>query len=171
MFLTHDSRWTHWHLSRLGEGGSLSAAIFNFSLTMAGLLVALLGYKMAEEIRFFQPHRGAAHLQAIFVFVGVCWLGVASFPFDKFQLIHHIFGYAQFAAIGYAMLRLQHLCPRFSARTYGIGYLAALTTGILMALFHLTHFTTLLIVELTGQFFIYIWILSMASDRHNDLQK
>jgi hypothetical membrane protein len=169
--LTTDPRWSHWHLSRLGEGDSLSASIFNFSLIIAAMILTWLGIKVTNEIRGGRPHKGVIILRSLLLFVAFCWVGVASFPFDKSPIIHNIFGYAQFFAVGYAMLRLKWLCPRFSERTYYIGYGAALLTGLLMALFHMTHFTTLLIVELIGQFFIYLWILSMTADQKVYLQK
>jgi hypothetical membrane protein len=171
MALTTDSQWSHWHLSRLGEGGSFAASIFNFSLIVAGLILSWLGVKVANEIKDDRPHAGAFILRSILLFIALCWIGVASFPFDKSPIIHNIFGYAQFFAVAYAMLGLKWLCPRFSIRTYYIGYGAALLTGLLMALFHMTHFTTLLVVELIGQLFIYIWILSMTADQNGYLQK
>jgi hypothetical membrane protein len=169
--LTTDPRWSHWHLSRLGEGGSLSASIFNFSLIIAAMILSWLGIKVANEIRDDRPHPGIFILRSLLLFIAFCWVGVASFPFDKAPIIHNIFGYAQFFAVGFVMLRLKWLCPRFSDRTYYIGYGAAMMTGLLMGLFHMTHFTTLLVVELIGQLFIYVWVLSMTADQNEYLQK
>lgn len=169
--LTTDSHWLHWHLSRLGEGSGVSASVFNFSLTLAALILAWLGTRVTDEVDERRPHPGVVALRLLLFFVAVCWAGVASFPFDKFHVIHNIFGYAQFFAIGYMMLWLKRLCPRFSDRTYYIGYIAAITTGLLMGLFHLIHFMTLLSVELIGQVFIYAWVLSMTYDQRRHLQK
>lgn len=169
--LTTDSRWVEWHLSRLGEGSSTAAAIFNFSLVLAAFIIAWLAGRITDEVDEHRPHPGVIKLRMLLLFTAFCWIGVASFPFDKFHLVHNIFGYAQFVAIGTMMLGLKRLCPRFSDRTYSIGYLAAITTGLLVALFHLTHFTTLLAVELLGQCFIYFWLLSMTYDQRYHLQK
>ena len=169
--LTTDSRWVQWHLSRLGEGAGVAPHIFNFSLILAGIIVAWLGTRITDEVEDYRPHPGVVALRSLLLFVAICWAGVASFPFDTFPIVHNIFGYAQFFTIGFMMLWLKWLCPRFSDRTYYIGYGAAITTGLLMGLFHLTHFTTLLIVELIGQLFIYIWILSMTYDQRRNLQK
>lgn len=169
--LTTDSRWIEWHLSRLGEGSTVAASIFNFSLTIAALILTWLGTRVTDEVDERRPHPGVVVLRLALFFVAVCWVGVASFPFDKFPILHNIFGYAQFFAIGYMMLWLKRLCPRFSVRTYYIGYAAALLTGLLMAMFHLFHFLTLLTVELIGQMFIYAWVLSMTYDQRRHLQK
>ena len=169
--LTSDSRWLEWHLSRLGEGSGVAPAVFNFSLTLAALIVAWLGTRVTDEVDDHRPHPGVVRLRLLLFFVALCWAGVASFPFDKFPIVHNIFGYAQFFAIGYMMLWLKQFCPRFSDRTYYIGYAGAISTGLLMGIFHLTHLMTLLTVELLGQIFIYLWILSMTYDQRRPLQK
>lgn len=169
--LTTDNHWLQWHLSRLGEGSTVASAIFNFSLTIAALIIAWLGTRVSDEVDEHRPHPGVVALRLLLFFVAVCWIGVASFPFDKFPVVHNIFGYAQFLTIGYMMLWLKRLCPRFSERTYYIGYAAAITTGLLMGMFHLAHFLTLLSVELMGQVFIYAWVLSMTYDQRRRLQK
>lgn len=169
--LTNDNSWQQWHLSRLGEGRSLSSSIFNFSLIIAAMILSWLGIKVANEIQLQRPHTGAYTLRSLLLFAAFCWVGVALFPFDRFPIIHNIFGYTQFFAIGYAMLALKKFCPRFSNRTYNVGYGAALVTGLLMGMFLMTGFATLLIVELIGQIFIYIWIISMTADQNRHLQK
>jgi hypothetical membrane protein len=169
--LTTDSYWVQWHLSRLGEGAGVAAHVFNFSLTLAALILAWLGTRVTDEVDEYRPHPGVVALRSTLLFVAICWVGVASFPFDTFPILHNVFGYAQFLAVGFMMLWLKWLCPRFSDRTYYLGYAAAITTGLLMGLFHLTHFLTLLIVELIGQLFIYAWVLSMTYDQRRYLQK
>jgi len=158
--LTPDTRWMTWHLSRLGEGKSLAAAIFNFTFIFAALILVKLASRIMSEVSTTGAHR----LRTLFFCVAICWLGVGSFPFDQFPIIHNIFGYSQFLLIGYMMLRLRHICNCFSERTYTIGVGVAVVTALLLALFHLTHFTTLLVVEIIGQFGVYGWLLSMAGD-------
>lgn len=158
--LTPDTRWMSWHLSRLGEGHSLSSAVFNFTFILAALILAKIASRIGVEV----ATKGALMLRTLLFSVAVCWIGVGSFPFDQFPVIHNLFGYSQFLIMVYMMIRLEHICPHFSTRTYTIGLGVAITTGLLLALFHLTHFTTLLVVELIGQIGIYAWLLSMAND-------
>ena len=161
--LTPDSSWMTWHLSRLGEGHSLAAAVFNFTFIFAALILA----KLAARIMSETSAKGTNTLRTLLFSVAICWIGVGTFPFDQFPVIHNLFGYSQFLIMGYLMLRLRHICPSFSERTYTIGLGVAITTGLLLALFHLTQFTTLLVVEIIGQLGIYAWLLSMANDlRH-----
>jgi hypothetical membrane protein len=158
--LTPDTRWMSWHLSRLGEGGSLAAAVFNFTFILAALILVKLASRIMSELSTPGAHR----LRALFFCVAVCWLGIGSFPFDQFPIIHNIFGYGQFLLIGYMMLRLRHICRCFSERTYTIGVGVAILTALLLTFFHITHFTTLLVVEIIGQLGVYGWLLSMAGD-------
>lgn len=158
--LTPDTKWMAWHLSRLGEGGSLAAAVFNFTFVLAALILVKLASRIESEVSKPRAHR----LRTLFFCVAVCWLGIGSFPFDQFPVIHNIFGYGQFLLIGYMMLRLRHICSCFSERTYTIGVGVAILTALLLTLFHLTHFTSLLVVEIIGQLGVYGWLLSMASD-------
>ncbi|MFZ1258185.1 MAG: DUF998 domain-containing protein [Candidatus Saccharimonas sp.] len=162
--LTKDTKWMQWHLSRLGEGASLSSAIFNFTIIMAGLVLLLMAMRITDEITHHKPHPGVGQLRMLLIIAAMCWAGVGAFPFDTWPVIHNVFGYGQFLVLSAAMVGLKHICPRFSPRTYNIGLMAVIITAILVALFHLTHFTTLLVVELIGQLFIYAWLLSMTYD-------
>ena len=96
--------------------------------------------------------------------VAICLVGVGAFPFDKFPVIHNIFGYGQFFVLSGLILALRCVHSGFRVRTYHIGYAAVGITMLLMVLFHLTHFTTLLIVELIGQLLAYAWVLSITRD-------
>ncbi|MDR0397932.1 MAG: hypothetical protein LBH36_01995 [Candidatus Nomurabacteria bacterium] len=168
MFLTEDPRWMEWHLSRLGEGMALSSAIFNFSITIGALLLAIIAMLIADDIcaasKTKQAERGARILRDILLIVAVCWLGVGCFPFDRFPIIHNCFGYGEFFLLGGAMLALHSLYSGFSKRTYSLGIAAVLVTGVLMILFHLVQFTTLLAVELIGQLFTSAWLLLVTYD-------
>lgn len=167
MLLTHDTRWMQWHLSRLGEGESLSSAVFNFTIIFTALVLVLLAVRVTDELAKINTHHRANLLRLLLFIAAVCWVGVGIFPFDKFPIIHNIFGYGQFFIICGTMLGIRRLSAVFSDRTHAVGYGAVLITGVMMALFHLTHFTTLLVVELIGQVFVYAWFLSMTSDlRH-----
>lgn len=165
MVLTSDQRWLEWHISRLGEGSGLAAAIFNFSLSLAGLILVLITMRMTDEIRHRNPNSSVTALRALLLLAAVCWIGVACFPFDRFKLIHWIFGYTQFFVIGFLMLRLKHLTVAFSARTHAIGLMSALVVAILMGLHHTIHLLPLLTVELVGELAVFVWLLSMAYDQ------
>ena len=164
MLLTQDTKWANWHLSRLGEGNSTASFIFNGTMVLAAMVLILLATRIADEMNHRHNSRGARQLQAALVMVAICLGGVGAFPFDTFPVIHNIFGYGQFFVLSGLILTLRRVHSGFHARTYRIGYAAVGITMLLMVLFHLTHFTTLLIVELIGQLLAYAWVLSITRD-------
>ncbi len=164
MLITQDTRWANWHLSRLGEGNSTASFIFNGTMILAAMVLILLATRIAEEMNHQGNRPGARWLQGALVVVAVCLVGVGAFPFDKFPIIHNIFGYGQFFVLSGLILALRRVHPGFQERTYLIGYAAVGMTMLLMTLFHLTHFTTLLVVELIGQLLVYVWILAVTHD-------
>lgn len=164
MLLARDARWMQWHLSRLGEGESLSSAVFNFTLIFAAMVLVLLAVRVTDELTRTHLNQRASLLRTLLFITAMCWVGVGVFPFDRFPVIHNVFGYGQFFIICSIMLGIRQFSSAFSDRTHTIGYGAVLITGVMMAFFHLTHFTTLLVVELIGQLFVYAWFLSMTHD-------
>ena len=162
--LTTDSRWMEWHLSRLGEGGHLSSAIFNYTVAGAAVIFTLVAARISEELEKIQPHQGTRLLRNLFVATALCWIGVACFPFDAFPIIHNIFGYGEALILIMTTLGLRHIYPGFSARTYWIGVAASVVLASLLALFLTIHFTTLLFVELVGQIMLLAWLVSMTAD-------
>lgn len=164
MVLTSDTRWMQWHLSRLGEGNQLSAAIFNYTLMLAALILVLLATRLATEIQQRDPQEKARYVKNMLLATAVGWVGLGVFPFDRFQTIHHIFGYGQMLLICILMLTLKYTNRHFSQRTHGAGLFGVLIAGTLMACYHLLGVPTLLVVELCGQIVLFLWLLSMTAD-------
>lgn len=165
MVLTSDPRWINWHLSRLGEGGHVSSAIFNCTLIVGAVVFVLLARKIAQEVEDrWNDERAARLLRIFFTISAISWIGVASFPFDRFPVVHNIFGYSQFFAACIIMVLLKQICPTFSRRTIQFGYTAFALTFVLMMVFHVTHAVSLLLVEIVGEFAMFGWLLSMTTD-------
>lgn len=165
MALTSDSRWMQWHLSRLGEGTGLPAAMFNFVLSVGAFMLVLVAIRMTDEIQYRRPQERVVTLRNVLILAAVCGLGLASFPFDRSHLIHWFFGYGQFFLLGYLMLRLKYISGAFSDRTHTLGLAGVVIVSLLMGLHHTIHVPSLLIVELVGQFVVFVWLLSMAEDQ------
>lgn len=169
--LTSDPRWMSWHLSRLGEGGHLSSAIFNMTMGVAAIILTLIAMRVSEELVQLQQAQRVKPLRNLLIAAALCWVGVACFPFDRFPIIHNIFGYGEALLLMIAMLGLRALCPIFSQRTYTIGMGAAVIVALLLAVFLMTHAVTLLVVELIGQLALFLWLLSMTHDIRMERQK
>ncbi|NCU37503.1 hypothetical protein EOL96_00345 [Candidatus Saccharibacteria bacterium] len=163
MVLAQDTQWMQWHLSRLGEGGSLSAAIFNYTLIVIALIYVLLATRITDEVALLR-HAKPTKLRLLMIITALCWAGVGMFPFDTFPVIHNIFGYGQFFIVCGTLLALRQLAPVFSEKTYIVGFSVVIISGLFMALFHLTHFTSLLVVELIGQLGVFVWLIAMTRD-------
>lgn len=164
MSLTSDSRWTEWHLSRLGEGGHLSSAIFNFTLILIAVLMVAMVYRLSYEIQKVRPKQSTFWLKTLFIIIAICGVGVASFPFDRFPIIHNVFGYGMFFAGLLAMLLLKKIAPVFSNKVYTLGYFTVIISSILMFMFFFLGLISLLVVELIGLTFMLLWLGIMAEE-------
>jgi hypothetical membrane protein len=164
MLLTKDARWFTWHLSRLGEGSGAASIVFNFTMGLSSIILVIIASRLVNDIRQTRWHHGAIMVRNILIGIAVCWIGVACFPFDRYALVHNIFGYGQFLLVSVLMLRLSHICPRFSDRTYIIGVASVIGVSLLLASFHLLHIGSVLLAELLGQFTLFSWLLSLTHD-------
>ena len=159
MLLTDDPRWLQWHLSRLGEGGHISSGIFNLTLCLVALLFVVIGERLYAKIG-----TRAWLLRLLFFVVAVGWVGLASFPYDRFPMIHNSFGYGGMSVLALIMIALPRICPGFSTKVYLYGVSVAIITLLLMVGYHLSRQITLLVVELVGEAFLAGWLLLLTYD-------
>ncbi|MGB2686701.1 MAG: hypothetical protein WBC12_01525 [Candidatus Saccharimonas aalborgensis] len=164
MLLAPDTLWLQLHLSRLGEHGHLSAALFNASLVVAAICLMTMGILVRKDMYGIDMPRGAELIRNWFISIAFCWIGLAVFTYDQHPHIHDFFGYGEFTLLCSLMFFLKNISDAFSDRTHYIGYIAVLTTGLLMAVYHLTHSISLLSVELYGLVYAYAWFLSLTND-------
>ena len=164
IYLTTDSRWTEWHISRLGEGGHISSLVFNASLVFCALIMMRTAQRIVEETSTRLQSSPFLKLRIALLAAAFCWVGVASFPFDQHPIIHNVFGYGFFLVVVSALISLGRTGAGVSRRTIVFGYVAIAVTTLLMTAFHTLRFGTLLMVELIGQVFFYAWLLSLTRD-------
>lgn len=162
--LTQDPRWVEWHLSRLGEGGHLSSAIFNYSLAIAALVLSLLVIRLARDFEDKEPKSTNKLFQTFGLIIAACWLGVAAFPFDQFPITHNFFGYGMFTTVTILLLGIAKIMPCVSKRTIVISISTATILTALLILAHTTRVIDLVVVELTGQILFLAWLLSLSYD-------
>lgn len=160
-----DSRWMNWHFSRLGEGSTFSSSIFNVALLLAAVLAFALGLSLKDNISRItnttdvDVDRAKTIIYKSFSVATVCLIGVALFPFDRFPMIHNIFGYSMlfmFLALCVAMPRV---LPIFSERFNTYSQLVVVCVVICYTLFAAMKIITLLIVESIMFSYFYLWIL------------
>ena len=170
--LNPDKRWMEWHFSRLGEGGMLSAYIFNISLVIAACLIFFIGRRITDEITKIngKPSKDLLNAKKIigcsFYLVTVCLLIVAFFPFDQNQVIHNIFGYSMLFTFLYLCIFISRILPIFSRRYYLYGFGIIATTVICYIFFLVFKVITLLEVETILFSMLYIWLVLFVKGIH-----
>ena len=167
MLLAPDTRWVGWHLSRLGEGSQLSAAIFNATLCIEAIIFTLMAMQLRREL-WARGLRGKAYLvQAVMTLTALCWIGIACFPFDRFVFVHRLFGYGQTVLLGMLCLGIASLGHYFSRRTYYVGIGGVAVFGSLLTWSALNGEAALVFVELSGIAILFLWLLSITRDHYN----
>ena len=170
--LNPDKRWLEWHFSRLGEGGMLSAYVFNISLVIAAGLIYFIGRRINDEVSKINSMTSKDLLRAkkiisyAFYLVTVCLLVVAFFPFDQNQVIHNIFGYSMLFTFLYLCIFVSRILPIFSKKYYVYGFGVIATTVICYILFLVFKVITLLEVETILFSMLYIWLVLFVQGIH-----
>ncbi len=171
--LTTDTRWMNWHFSRLGEGGMLSALIFNTALLVSAMIFGALGLALTDTISRFSAIEGVDLPRAkmiigrSFNIITICLIGLAIFPFDTFPAFHNIFGYSMFFTFLFLCAVTRSFLPIFSREFYLYSYGVVLIATLCYVLFLIVGSITLLTVEFTMYTFLYGWLLMFI----NGIQK
>lgn len=163
--LTTDTRWMSWHFSRLGEGGMLSALIFNSALLASAIIIFALGLALTDNISRISDIEGVNLNRAkiiigrSFNIIAVCLIGLAMFPFDKFPVPHNIFGYSMFFTLLSLCVTTPSFLPIFSRKFYVYGHVVILLAAVCYVLFLVVGSITLLTVEFVVYTLLYGWLL------------
>lgn len=163
--LTTDTRWMSWHFSRLGEGGMLSALIFNSTLLASAAIIYMLGLALVDNISRLSDIEGVNVPRAriiigrSFNIITICLIGLALFPFDTFPVPHNIFGYSMLFTLLSLCLTTPSFLPIFSRKFYLYGYLVILLATVCYVLFLVVGSITLLTVETIMYTCLYGWLL------------
>ncbi|GEM_PF-2594029 len=165
---TTDPTWVKWHFSQLGEGGTLSAHMFNATMILSGLMLWLYAAQLRSAMmRHLSRHQVAdfVHLyRLIFRSLGVALAGVGLVARDQHLLLHDIFGYGVFT-LCVLLVFGSALIPQFFPRDlqmYSAG--ATIITLILWAIHagfqgNIVSMTQVEIVGATGMF-VWLWLFT-----------
>lgn len=171
--MTKDTRWMNWHFSRLGEGGTFSSLIFNITLLVSATFMFTLGLKLSNSISHI-PDSADIDVNSAkkiifrsFSAVTACLIGVALFPFDRFPVIHNIFGYSMLFIFLALCVNMQKILPIFSRRFYVYGRTIILCAILCYILFLAAKSITLLTVEFIMFTLLYVWLLSFINGIRN----
>lgn len=173
--LTHDTRWMGWHFSRLGEGGGLSAGIFNTGLILGGLLMISIGLKSKlvldkitkkKKTKFDDRY---SFLYILLLMTGFCMVIVALFPFDRFPVLHNTAGYGTLISILILAYSSPKLLPIFGKNYHKYSKILFVSAAVLYTGYFSIHFPSLLVVEFILFIFIYVWLLVFLRELYDKI--
>ena len=158
--------WWSIHFSALGAGQTASSYTFNLTLTLGGVIVVGLADYIISDLQLTSDVKKEKYssvrtniLRILFMAIGLCMIGVAVFPYDKFLMIHNMCGYGMAVIFGVLVITLPFLLPFFPRIFYAISYVF-----IGMDIFSYyswiglgrISFTTF---ELVGSALFFVWIM------------
>lgn len=176
-FFSTDPRWMNWHFSRLGEGNTFSSEIFNTALLIASLLAFILGLSLKDNISQISDKsninidRAKTIIYKSFSVATVCLIGVAFFPFDRFPMIHNIFGYSMLFMFLRLCVSMPKVLPIFSKRFNLYSRLVVACVIICYTLFAAMKMITLLAVEFVMFSYFYLWIILFIRGLSREFKK
>lgn len=164
--MTADTRWMQWHLSRLGEGGHLSSYVFNTSCALSSLLMGTFARRLSNDITLINAPQGVMKkarriLRVGLGIVAVCMMGVAVFPYDRFPLVHDVFGYSMTIIFVGLIAWLPLILPILTKFFMGVTYTFIIIMAILFAVYFATnqHTPHLIYIEILGLLFFFVWVM------------
>lgn len=175
-FLSRDNSWMGWHFSRLGEGGTLAAYIFNAALLTSGIIMLTIAFYTKFILnRIYKKSTNRRNRANVFFalmsLIAFCLICLSFFPFDKYPIIHNIAGYSMLllalslAVISYILL------PIFS-KYYQRMVIAILGLTIIMySLYFITGGISLLVIEFISFLMIFMWFKIFIDTIYNYEQK
>lgn len=171
-----DKTWIQWHFSRLGEGGRISAIIFNAALILAGIMLIILGVKLKAAVKkLIKKYKLESNVKTLLLYrmiyvVGFCLIAVGIFPFDQHPLIHNIAGYGSLVGVLIVCYISPYLLPIFSKRYIRYSHFLVAATVIIYSFYFTIHSLRLLIVEFILFIFVYIWLLAFIKEIYNKIK-
>ena len=163
--LTTDTRWMEWHLSRLGEGGELSAYVFNFTVGFCALLIGVFAQSIIRDVKKMQLTSAQTRkvlrlLRVTLRLISFGLLGVAAFPFDQFPVIHNVFGYGTTITFVALIALLPKALPVFNRTFARMTYAFIGLLGVLFGIYFATNQRgiPLLYIELLALLYFIAWL-------------
>lgn len=160
--LSKDNSWLGWHFSRLGEGSTLSATIFNSALLIAGLIMAGIAFVLRARLRYIPKHparkRHSANIYfTLLLIISLCLVGLSFFPFDKYPVIHNIMGYSMLLTALALAISSYFYIPIFDEKYRSLVLTMLALTIVMYGLYFFVHIVSLLVIETVSFIIIFLW--------------
>lgn len=161
-----DPNWAQWHFSYLGEGGSLSARIFNLTLMASSVFLFVAAYTARRELyviknsderfRNIWPNFFCANL----IFMGLSLILVALTPRDLYPSIHDIFGHDVYYSVVVMSLLSPLFLPGYSLWFYVYSYTQHAVYLLFDYLYRIDVLTNLYPMQITIFLMSCLWIVA-----------
>jgi hypothetical membrane protein len=165
MISTPNPYWWQLHFSSLGAGNSASAAAFNLTLIIGGLVVVGLSDLIALDLRrrqdtgAGQPLTKVGVIRVLMALIGILLAGVGLFPWDTHLTMHNIAAYGM-ALVFYGLIAaLPKLAPGFPKTFYTFSYVLLTALLGLTWLYIGTGYLNLTAFELLTAGTIFVWLV------------
>lgn len=162
---TENSNWINWHFSYLGEGGSVSAKIFNLTLIISSSFLFIASYTMRRELYLIKEsadkfHRIWPNFFCInLIFMGLSLILVALTPRDLYPAIHDIFGHDIYYSVIVMSLLAPIFLPGYSISFYIYSYTQHLLFLLFEYLYRTDVLTNLFPMQITIFLVSCLWIV------------
>lgn len=172
LFASDDPKWAQWHFSYLGEGGSVSARIFNLTLMASSGFLFVAAYTIRQELyviknsdekfRNIWPNFFCANL----IFMGLSLILVALTPRDLYPSIHDIFGHDVYYSVVVMSLVSPLFLPGYSPWFYVYSYAQHAVYLLFEYLYRIEVLTNLYPMQITIFLVSCLWIVAASWPAH-----
>ncbi|MGN8025158.1 DUF998 domain-containing protein [Microbacterium sp. 22242] len=168
-----DPHWWRLNLSALGMVRNASAAAFNGTLIVAGVMVTTIARYATAALSVREPRdrRGRDIVRIGLILIGVFLACAGIFPVDAFFLVHNTVATGMTVVFSIIVLALPWLLRRISRVFVVLGWIYVLVIALL-GVFFATGYYNLTAVELIAAVLIFSWIIvflrTASADREHD---
>ena len=152
-----DPHWWEMNLSALGMTDDLSAAVFNITLIIAGVIITTLARHATVNIPTTNP-KGVSRVRTSLIIIGVFLACVGLVPVDEHLWIHNSVATGMAITFGIFVGKLRKWIPEISKTFASVGWIFIGVMVFLAVLFAVGLYT-LTAVELVVGLLIFSWII------------
>lgn len=162
IFLSNDPDWGRWHISYLGEGGSISAHFFNVSMMIGGFLFAWFSFLFHDHLISIGA-RVPKLITASFLLISACIYLIGLFPRSVGIFPHDIFGHTIYFTFLFLCLATPWTLPGQKWWFYVVSYLFHVAMLALFVMYWTGASASLYLAEAANFVFFVGWTVLLLS--------
>lgn len=159
MLTASNPHWWKQNLSVLGISDDWSAATFNITVIVGGVIVtAIARYATDSGSLERRPTRGELQVRTGLIIVGAMLACVGLFPVDRFFVLHNTAATGMAVVFCILAVGIRWMMPHLPRTFYVLGWVF-MAVIVLVALFFAVGYYNLTAVELVAAALIFSWII------------